>query len=157
VLVDKLGLEAGLRSGAAQPPATGRPDQAAFAQVTGDFWYHLLWAAKKLRRGELWIAAHARDCHLNRLVVTLLAWQTKAADPWHGGRFLERWADPWALEELRGIHAGYDAAEVARALWATAELFQRLERDCAERLGLRPSVPHQQLRRRLHELLGPPR
>jgi hypothetical protein len=31
---------------------------------------------------------------------------------------------------------GYDAAEVTRALWATAELFERLERACAERLGM---------------------
>jgi aminoglycoside 6-adenylyltransferase len=89
-------------------------------------------------------------------VVTLLAWQTKAADhqadTWHGGRLLERWADPQALGELRRAYAGFDAADVARALWATAELFQRLEGDCARRLGLRLSVPHQLAR--LRELLG---
>jgi aminoglycoside 6-adenylyltransferase len=161
VLVDKLGLEASLRSSAAQPPATGLPDQAGFAQVTNDFWYHLVWAARKLRRGEQWIATQTCNCHLKGLVVTLLAWQAKAADPqadtWHGGRFLERWADPQALSQLRQAYAGDDAGEVARALWATAELFQRLEGDCAERLGLSLSVPHEQVRRRLHELLGPTR
>jgi aminoglycoside 6-adenylyltransferase len=161
VLVDKLGLEGTLRTGATPPPASGLPDQVAFAQVTHDFWYHLVWAAKKLRRGELWIATQTCNCHLNGLVVTLLAWQVKAADPqadtWHGGRFLERWADPHALRELRLAYAGYDAADLARALWATAELFQRLERECAERLGLPLSVHHQELWRRLRELLGPPR
>jgi aminoglycoside 6-adenylyltransferase len=158
VLVDKVGLEATLRDGAVQPPGSGLPDQAAFDQVSHDFWYHLLWAAKKLRRGELWVATRSCDCYLKGLVVTLLAWHAKAADPeadtWHGGRFLERWADPGALADLRDAYAGYDAAQVVRALWATAELFERLERECAERLGLAPSVPYQEVRRRLREVLG---
>lgn len=158
VLVDKLGLEATLRTGAAAPATPELPDQAAFAQLSHDFWYHLVWAAKKLGRGELWIATQTCNCHLKGLLVTLLAWQAKAADAqvdtWHGGRFLERWADPQALRDLREAYAGYDAAEVARGLWATAELFQRLERDCAQRLGLLLSVHHQQVRQQLGEILG---
>jgi aminoglycoside 6-adenylyltransferase len=161
VLVDKLALEATLSDSAAQPPAVDTPDQAAFAQVTQDFWYHLVWAAKKLQRGELWIATQACNGHLKSLAVTLLAWQAKAADSradtWHGGRFLERWADPQALRELQRAYAGYDSAEVARALWATAELFHRLERECAERFGLPLSVPYQEMRRRLGEILSPAR
>jgi aminoglycoside 6-adenylyltransferase len=159
VLVDELDLEARLSASAAQPPATGVPDQAAFDRLTHDFWYHLLWAAKKLRRGELWIATQTCNCHLKGLLVTLLGWHTRAAEPlsdtWHGGRFLERWADPGALQQLGRAFAGYDTAQVARALGATAELFERLERECAERLDLALSVPHQQTRRRLAELLNP--
>ena len=161
VLVDTLGLEATLRKSGAQPPAAGRPDQAALDQLTHDFWYHLVWAAKKLRRGELWVATQTCNCYVKGLLVTLLGWHTTAARPladtWHGGRFLERWADPQALAALRDAYAGYDAAEVAQALWATAELFERLERECAERLGLALSVPHRQVRRRLREVLGPAR
>jgi aminoglycoside 6-adenylyltransferase len=159
VLVDTLGLEAHLQASAARPWPPELPDQAAFAQLTHDFWYHLLWAAKKLRRGELWIATQTCNCHLKGLLVTLLGWHTRAAEPladtWHGGRFLERWADPHTLQELGHAYAGYDAAEVAQALEATAELFERLERECAERLGLEISVPHPQIWRWLGELLGP--
>jgi aminoglycoside 6-adenylyltransferase len=161
VLVDKVDLEAAMRNGLARSPAPALPDQATFAQVTHDFWYHLVWAAKKLRRGELWIATQTCNCHLKGLVVRLLAWQARAADPqadtWHGGRFLERWADPQALRELQLAYAGDDTAEVARALWATAELFQRLEGECARRLGLAVSVPYQQVRRQLRQVLGPAR
>jgi aminoglycoside 6-adenylyltransferase len=161
ILVDKVGLEAVLRDSATQPPAASLPDQAAFAQLTHDFWYHLLWAAKKLRRGELWIATQACNCHLKGLLVLLLGWHARATEPladtWHGGRFLERWADPQALGELGDAYAGYQAAEVARALWATADLFERLEHESAERLGLTLSVPHLQVRRRLREILSPPR
>jgi aminoglycoside 6-adenylyltransferase len=123
-----------------------------------NFWYHLLWAAKKLRRGEVWIATQTCNCYLKGLLVTLLAWRARADDPladtWHGGRFLERWAEPQVLAELRDAYAGYQAAEVARAVWATAELFERLERECAERLDLALSVPHQQVRQRLGEILN---
>jgi aminoglycoside 6-adenylyltransferase len=81
VLVDKLGLEDRLRNSSAQPPPAGLPDQATLAQVTHDFWYHLVSAAKKLRRGELWITTQACNGHLKGLIVTLLAWMAKAVDP----------------------------------------------------------------------------
>ena len=46
VLVDKAGLEPALRRAASAPPPSGQPTPAAFAQLTHDFWYHALWAAK---------------------------------------------------------------------------------------------------------------
>jgi aminoglycoside 6-adenylyltransferase len=51
-------------------------------------------------------------------------------------RFLEEWADPRAVEELRRAYAYYDAAGVRRALDATMALFRRLAMETAERLGL---------------------
>jgi hypothetical protein len=54
---------------------------------------------------------------------------------------------PQSLERGLGIDMltahddALDAAEVAPALWATAELFQRLQRECAQRLGPELSVP----------------
>ena len=159
VLVDKLGLETALRRGASAPLPRALPTPAAFAQLTHDFWYHALWAAKKLRRGEVWIAKQSCDCYLKALLVRLLAWHAQAADPqvdtWHEGRFLERWADRQALEDLRRACARYDAADVVRALWATVDLFERLERECAQRIGLVPSVPHQDIRQRLSDILTP--
>jgi aminoglycoside 6-adenylyltransferase len=156
VLVDKDNLERALRGVAPVSPAP--PDAAAFGQLTSDFWYHALWTAKKLRRGEIWIAMQCCDCHLKTLLVRLLAWHAQASHPrldtWHGGRFLERWADRAALRELGGTFARYDAEDVARALWATVALFERLERECAVRLGLQLTVAHDQVRRHLQEVLG---
>jgi hypothetical protein len=58
------------------------------------------------------------------------------------------------LEQLRGAYARYDASDIARALWATAELFEHVERESAELLGLPLSLPHSQVRQRLGEILA---
>ncbi len=95
VLVDTLGLEAHLQASATRPWPPELPDQAAFAQLTHDFWYHLLWAAKKLRRGELWIATQTCNCHLKGLLVTLLGLAHQGGRA--PGRHLARRPVPGAL------------------------------------------------------------
>jgi aminoglycoside 6-adenylyltransferase len=60
--------------------AAATADAAEFAQLTHDFWYHPLWTAKKLRRGEVWIAKQSCDCHLKALTVRLLARRSPSRD-----------------------------------------------------------------------------
>jgi molybdopterin-guanine dinucleotide biosynthesis protein A len=127
VLHDELGLEAEL--GRVTPPEEPWPlDAAALEQLTSAFWYHALWTAKKLRRGEVYTAIGCLDGYLKARLVTLLAWHARAIDPaadtWHEGRFLERWADSGALAALERAYAHYDLRDVARALWETIDLFQ---------------------------------
>src|SRR5690348_3214570 len=52
VLADRAGLAAQVRTEA--PPPSRSPSD--YAQLTNDFWYHAILAAKKLRRGELFVA-----------------------------------------------------------------------------------------------------
>ena len=77
-------------------------------------------------------------------------------DTWHGGRFLERWADPGALAALELAYAHYDVRDVARALWATIDLWQALEEETARRLGLDVGLDHPDLRRRIAEVVPQP-
>jgi aminoglycoside 6-adenylyltransferase len=140
VLVDKDGLLA--RMAAKLPPAAPRqpPSQAEFLNVVNDFLYHAVWTAKKLRRGELWTAKSCSDSYMKRLLLRMLEWHARATrggsvDTWHSGRFLEQWADPQALQELRGAFAHYDRADIARALLATTALFRRLAQETATPLG----------------------
>jgi aminoglycoside 6-adenylyltransferase len=156
LFLDRMGARELLDQAAGVEDA-GPSSAGQLAALGADFWYHALWAARKLQRGEVWIAKQACDCYLKSLLVRLLAWHTRARDPevdtWHGGRFLERWADPPALEELRGAYATYDADGVARALEATMALFERLERECAENLGAVVSPAHADVRARTRSLL----
>ena len=150
VLHDELGLDEDLALAARFMPAP--MTQAELARLSSDFWYHVLWAAKKLRRGETFVAKQACDCYLKSLLVGLLAATVRARDPeadtWHRARFLELWAPPAELDELRATYAAYDAADIARAIKATAEMFRRLELELGSR------VEHDELVRRLHALLG---
>lgn len=157
LLVDKIGLEDRLRNLAGTEPVPSRPSQADLDQLAADFWYHALWTAKKLRRGEVFTAIDCLDGYMKARLVTLLEWHALAVDPsadtWHGGRFLERWADPGALSALERAFAHYDVRDVARALWETIDLFQGLEEETASRLGLSIELDHADLRRRVADVV----
>lgn len=137
------------------------PDEPALRDLSSDFWSTALWAARKVRRGEVFAAVDAVNGSLKRLLVTLLSWHAKAldaeADVFDAGRLLERWADPGALAALERAYAHYDLRDVTRALWETIDLFQGLEEETARRLGLGVELDHADLRRRVSEVVRDPR
>jgi aminoglycoside 6-adenylyltransferase len=157
VLYDEIGVAERLARAATLAPAPVPPTQRDFDQLAADFWYHALWTAKKLRRGEVFTALDCLDGYLKARIVTLLEWHARALDPavdtWHGGRFLERWADPGALAGFETAFARYELRDVARALWATIDLWQGLEEETARRLGLQLTLDHADLRRRIDEVV----
>lgn len=101
---------------------------------------HAVWAAKKAKRGELWIAKSSCDGYLKNLILRLIEWHAKSksdCDTWHKGRFLERWAEPEVLQELPSTFAGYTLADVQRALLANLLFYERFGREVAHVLGYR--------------------
>ena len=161
VLVDKIGLAERLETAARHVEAPSAPTERELTELASDFWYHALWAAKKLRRGEVFMAKGCLDGYMKARLVTLLAWHARASDPivdtWHDGRFLERWADPGALAALEDSYARYDLRDVARALWATIDLWQQIETETARQLGHTISLDRDDLRRRVAEVVPDPR
>ena len=139
VLLDRDGVVAEML--AAIPPAVPAPtpDAAAFDQVASDFWYHAVWTAKHLRRGELWWAKGACDGHLKGLLRVVLEWDAAShgRDPWFRGRYLEEWADPAVVQGLGLAFARYDEGEIWAALEVTMNLFSRIARQLATTLALR--------------------
>jgi aminoglycoside 6-adenylyltransferase len=140
------------------PPAPSEPpNEEALRELAHDFWYHALWTARKLRRGEVYTALMCLDGYLKERLVTLLEFHAGCVDPsvdtWHSGRFLERWGDPGALAALESAFAHYDVRDVARALWATIDLWQSVEEETARRLGLEIGLDHADLRRRIAEVV----
>jgi aminoglycoside 6-adenylyltransferase len=138
ILLDKDGLAERFadRTGWSENPQI-LPTEPAWTETSHDFFYHAVWAAKKARRGELWIAKSSCDGHLKHLLLRLIEWHAKSRsdrDTWHKGRFLERWAEPEVMQELPGTFANYTLADVQRALLANLRFYERFGREVASRL-----------------------
>ncbi|HEX4746509.1 MAG TPA: NTP transferase domain-containing protein [Gaiellaceae bacterium] len=155
-----VALAAALESAADDRPVA-LPDEQAFGDLASDFWSTALWAARRIRKGEVFVAVDAVNGTLKRSLVTLLGWHAKSVDPAadvrDAGQRLEHWADPGALSALEDAYADYDLRDVARALWETIDLFQGLEEETAQRLGLEPGLDDAHLRRRVSEIVRDPR
>jgi molybdopterin-guanine dinucleotide biosynthesis protein A len=137
------------------------PDEGALEDLVTDFWATALWAGRKLRKGDVFLAVDAVNGALKRSVVTLLGWHALSLDPdapvLEAGRGLERWADAGALSSLERAYAHYDLRDAARALWETIDLFQGLEEETAPRLGLEIELDRAGLRRRVSKVVRDPR
>lgn len=138
VLVDKDSRlrDIGPESRDPGPPFPASLSKTEFESEVADFWYHVLWLAKKLRRGELWIAKMGCDGYLKRLLLRMIEWQTivrngPSADVWHEGRFLDTWVAPEVRDRLPATFARYERADVVRALYETARLYGDLAREVA--------------------------
>ena len=108
------------------------PPARAPEEVVQDFWYHALWAAKKLRRGEAVTASFCLDGALRGALVELARLHARqlrpAVDTWHGSRFAERWADPRGPAAYwRSAAGGPD--EIPTALLRLCDAFDELAAD----------------------------
>jgi len=142
VLIDKDGMLERLRAlvSSIEAPPPGQPTQDEFLEAVNDFLYHAVFTAKHLRRGELGVAGTCCNCYMQRLLLRMIEWHARAKhgwnyDTWFRGRFLEEWADPYALEGLREAFARYDKQDVGRALLATMGLFRWTATEIASKLG----------------------
>ena len=137
------------------------PDETAFSELASDFWATALWAAGKLRRGDVFIAVDSVNGAMKRSLVTLMSWHALSVDPEapvrDDGMGLERWADGGALSAFESAYAHYDLRDAARALWATVDLFEGLEEETARRLGIDRPLDYAELRRRLYAVVRDPR
>lgn len=140
VLVDKDGIFeqiSAVQGGTTVPAAASEID---YLNSVNDFWFHTVWTAKHLRRGELWWAKSCCDVYLKNLLLQMLEQHARASrglflDTWMRGRFMEEWADPRALEALPQIFAHYETNDIWRALLMTMDLFRWLAVETAEILS----------------------
>jgi aminoglycoside 6-adenylyltransferase len=159
VLFDKEHLLRGMLRSIPAKVVRTLPDQAEALNSIGDFWYHALWTARKLRRGELVVA---QNCHgrlrrfLYDAVETLaIAEHGPEYDTWHDLRFLEQWADPATVEELHRLYAHYDPEDMARSLLATMTVFGRVAQAAMSRMGhVYPKEMEEQVTAWVIECLG---
>jgi aminoglycoside 6-adenylyltransferase len=106
-----------------------------FLNMINDFYFHNIWAYKKLKRGEIWSAKISVDSYLKNYLlrmIELYCYKVSGVDVWHDGRFIDRWAGEEILSEIKECFAHYDKDDIKRALIKTHELFARITRELAE-------------------------
>ena len=144
VLVDKVGIVDDITTIA--PPEDGGEllSENEYRALASRFWYHLIAATRKWRRGELWVAMAWCEGQLTASAIELARWWTQLSRPstdlWHGSRFMEEWLDPSVMSALAATRPGYGSVEIALSIRRLAELFRRLEADCREVSGYRSAV-----------------
>lgn len=144
VLVDKDELAGRLTSQAESGSLpSAAPTERELAEAAARFWHKAVWTARKLCRGELWVATTATNRDLHQLLLQALEWEAQTRpgdqpDVWFRGRFLERWADPQTVRRLPETFAGYDPAAVAHALRVLPDVYRRLTDTVARRIGCEP-------------------
>ena len=109
-----------------------------FNNMVNDFFFHTVWASKKILRGELWTAKMCIDAYLKNYLLRMIEMYSVSkyhVDVWHDGRFLDRWAEKEILSDLKKCFAHYDREDMLSALSATLNLFCRLAGQTAEIKG----------------------
>ncbi|MBE5781409.1 MAG: streptomycin adenylyltransferase [Clostridiales bacterium] len=140
VLYDAMGITPMLNENMAKPQNFGKPmDAQVYEQLTSDFYFHVVWAEKKLRRGELWTAMMCIDGYLKRLLLKMVEAQAQLEDPavdvWYEGRHLRDWAPMDVMGSLKDFFARFDAEDLAQALLYSTELFTTLAHEVACKMG----------------------
>jgi aminoglycoside 6-adenylyltransferase len=140
VLIDKTGSDADRNELCLPSSAISHlPTQDEYTTLINCMWLDSIKAAKFIRRNDLWRAKQLCDGELKQYLLTLLEWQAAGQpdrhDIWYDGRFLNEWADRYALAVLPQTFAAYHAEDLQRALFTTLDLFRSLAREIAARLG----------------------
>lgn len=140
VLVDKDGRAGAFKPPLYHPSPQVPPSQDEFELTVSFFWYGVIYIAKQIRRGQVWLAWY-RDTTLKGQLLDMVEWHARAVhgpahDTWHDGKFMHEWVDPAVWSDLAACFAHFDPAEQGAALRATMALFRRLAQETAARLGL---------------------
>lgn len=138
ILHDRMGIGEMLNEYVVREVKYQELSEDEYINLVNDFCFHIVWAAKKILRGELWTAKMCIDAYLKNHLLKMLEMYTVnkyARDVWHDGRFLDRWADDSISGSLPKCFARYDRADMISALAETKELFSRTARVVAELKG----------------------
>lgn len=109
-----------------------------FSNCVNNFYFHNIWAYKKLKRGELWSAKMCVDAYLKTHLLKMLEVYRSTAfgvDVYHDGRFIDEWAGEEISSELKKCFAHYEKDDVLLALQETSRLFEKVSRKIAEKQG----------------------
>lgn len=138
VLYDTMGISDLLNEHVSHEVRYNELSEDEYKNLVNDFCFHVVWASKKILRGELWTAKMCIDAYLKNHLLKMLEMYTVnkyESDVWHDGRFLDRWADEQIRTSLPKCFAHYDREDMIAALAETKRLFAQTAKAVAEIKG----------------------
>lgn len=135
VLYDTMGAKGLLEEFVSHEITHTELTESEYINMVNDFCFHIIWASKKLLRGEIWSAKMCIDAYLKNYLLKMIEMHCAYKyniDVWHDGRFLDKWADDMIKESLPKCFAHYDKPDLISSLSETKNLFTKLARSVAE-------------------------
>lgn len=139
VLLDKDGKTRRLKPASFANSKRAKPTETEFIARINEFWYETYYAAKYLRRGELWLAKFI-DCNLKKFLLEIIEWNEQSKHNWdyetyYLGKDMKSWASADTWENLHQTFAHFDSDDSWDSLFATMSLFRRLAKETARMLN----------------------
>lgn len=112
-------------------------NQDTFDEANQMFWFVTLYIAKQILRKENW-SAKVREMEYKMILLQMIEWYEQSLhgleyDTWHGGRFIEQWAEPAIYQNLAGTFGNFELENLWQALEESMRLFTQLTLAISER------------------------
>jgi aminoglycoside 6-adenylyltransferase len=122
------------------------PTEKEFLRIIEEFWFELWHVAKYLARADLWSADFRMTGIKQEFLLPMIRWHTQAKHDWEyathsQGKRMQEWVDSEIWNAVSRCLPGFGGAGYPKAVTCTMELFRRLAKESAERLGY--SYPQQ--------------
>lgn len=113
-----------------------KPTETEFAGRVNEFWFETYYAAKYLKRDELWLAK-VIDGNLKKFLLEMIEWNEQSKHDWdyetyYSGKAMKSWASADTWESLHRTFARFDGDDGWNSLIATMNLFRRLATEAAQ-------------------------
>ena len=137
----------------------GVPTQEELYRVVETLLFQLIFACKKVRRNELWVALSCINQQVSRLLLELIEYQVASASKesqriCYEGRFLEQRITPALQGELAGCFTKYDAGDAIQTAGHLVEITSELTKEiCEENSYPFDESLFERIRRLYHEIV----
>jgi aminoglycoside 6-adenylyltransferase len=141
VLLDKDGLTAGLAPPTYRAHISDPPTEMQYLHLVEEFFHEGTYVVKHLWRDDLLPAKYNLDYAMkHHCLRQMLEWLVASEHNWSWkpgayGKGLKKMLGAGLWAELEGTYVGANLEENRRAFYRTVELFRRVARTVAERLG----------------------
>lgn len=140
ILLDKDGLAAKMAKPAIRDFEVTKPSEQQYLAIIEEFWFEACHVAKYAKREDLWPLKFRDSWICHGPLLKMIEWDAQARRNWRfspppHGKDMSSWVDEEIWKELPACFAGFDVQESLKAFGKVVDLFRRLSKGVAAKLG----------------------